>query len=454
VKLGHPIVPVYILSDDEQWALGGASRWWLHHSLISLENNLQELGSKLILLEGDPAVVLKKLIRATGASHVYWNRCYEPLVIQRDTTLKASLLKDNIEAKSFNSALLFEPWEIKTGEGKPYQVFTPFWRTCRSLPPPRAPLPSPEKLKSPSTWPLSKTLTDFHLLPKVEWDKGFKSAWKPGEAGAHNSLKHLLKTRIGDYATARNYPAQSGTSRLSPHLHFGEISPRQIWQEVERNSKKLSFSQKKSADVFLTEIGWREFAYHLLYHFPHTPEQSLRASFRTFPWQSDNIKLRAWQKGQTGYPIVDAGLRELWVTGWMHNRVRMIAASFLVKDLLISWQEGARWFWDTLVDADLASNTLGWQWSAGCGADAAPYFRIFNPVSQGEKFDPDGNYVRTWVPEISALPNKWIHQPWVAPREILEEARVVLGKTYPAPLVSHAEVRERALLAFKKTKVH
>ena len=452
-----PIVPVYILDDagEGAWPAGGATRWWLHHSLSALDASLRARGSRLILAQGDSGEVLSELITATGAGSVYCNRRYEPAAIARDKTIKADLIAAGVEAKSFNSALLFEPHTIANKQGNPFQVFTPYWRHCLTQP-----VAAPMSIKAgplpaPETWPASATLEDFALLPAIKWDTGFHAAWKPGEAGAQAQLKRFVARAMESYGDNRNLPAASGTSRLSAHLHFGEIGPRQVWAAVRALSKDSGvFPPSRGAQVFLNEIGWREFAYHLLFHFPRTPEQPLRGDYASFPWADDpdGAKLRAWQLGKTGYPIVDAGMRELWQTGWMHNRVRMIVASFLVKHLRLSWTHGAAWFWDTLVDADLASNTLGWQWSAGCGADAAPYFRIFAPVLQGEKFDGDGAYVRRWVPELAKVPDKFIHAPWTAPAGVLAQAGVIPGENYPAPIVDHATARAEALAAFKRLR--
>ncbi len=410
------IVPVYIWAPNEEgaWPPGAASRWWLHHSLKALEKSLEAAGSKLIVRAGPSLAVLKSIAKETSATRIFWNRRYEPAIVVRDAEIKKKLTGDGPRAESFNGSLLYEPWTIKTGEGKPYQVFTPFWRTCTSLPPPSKPLPAPSKIPAPSKWPNGESIDSLKLLPKVSWDTGFQKAWEPGEKGAQAQLKRFLK-EASAYDKARDIPSKTGTSRLSPHLHFGEIGPRQIWHAAERYS------------IFIKEIGWREFAHHLMFHFPHTPEKPLRPAFEKFPWEKRSDWLKSWQRGQTGYPIVDAGMRELWASGWMHNRVRMIVASFLVKDLRISWLEGARWFWDTLVDANLANNTLGWQWSAGCGADAAPYFRVFNPASQAEKFDPENIYIKKWVPESES-------------------------NSYPGPIVDHAEARQKALIAFKRTR--
>jgi deoxyribodipyrimidine photo-lyase len=394
--------------------------------------------------------VLRELIKTTGADAVYWNRRYEPAVIARDKDLKTGL---GVEAKSFNAALLFEPHTVQTKAGGPFQVFTPFWKHCLSLKVEEPVRLSLRTLPAPETWPRSLVLPELALLPKIAWDAGFTKVWEPGEAGAQKRLKQFIASAMEDYGEQRNRPDVDGTSALSPYLHFGDLGPRQVWAAVKASAKGSGiFPPSRGAQVFLSEVGWREFAHHLLFHFPHTPEAPLRTEFGAFPWRTDSKQLRAWQKGQTGYPIVDAGMRQLWMTGWMHNRVRMIVASFLVKHLRISWQAGADWFWDTLVDADLASNTLGWQWTAGCGADAAPYFRIFNPMLQGAKFDPDGAYVRRWVPELAKLPAEFIHCPWEAPLHALAAAGVVLGRDYPQPIVDHGAARAAALDALKSLK--
>lgn len=454
---GGPVVPVFIHAPEEEapWQPGGASRWWLHQSLRALEEDLRQAGSRLVIRRGPSLEFLRNLAKEIGADAVFWNRRYEPAVIARDAKAKEALCSDGLEAESFNGALLHEPWTIQNQSGKPFQVFTPFWRHCLSKPSPAEPLPAPRKLPAPEKWPKSLPLAALELEPKINWADGMRAAWQPGVAGAQSQLKRFLNDALLSYDEGRNRPDLPGTSCLSPHLHFGEISPRQVWHAVRR--RKLSRIARTDVrgyeqSQFLTEIGWREFAHHLLYHFPHTPAEPLREGFKRFQWRKDAAWLAAWQKGRTGYPIVDAGLRELWTIGWMHNRVRMIVASFLVKDLLLSWQEGARWFWDTLVDADLASNTLGWQWTAGCGADAAPYFRIFNPVSQGEKSDPRGAYVRKWCPELAKLPEEWLHRPWEAPDEVRKRASVALGCTYAQPIVRHAIAREVALEAYARLK--
>jgi deoxyribodipyrimidine photo-lyase len=387
----------------------------------------------------------------TGATAVLWNRRYEPAIRDRDAKVEAALRADGLQVESFNAALLHEPWTIQNQSGRPFQVFTPFWRHCLSHPDPPEVQPETQHLSAPAKWPSSLALGELALEPRINWADGLRAAWQPGEAGAKTNLRLFVANGFADYSEQRDRPDLAGTSRLSPHLHFGEISPRQIWRSLKRMAAKrgLSLVQWRGSQ-FLAELGWREFSHHLLYHFPRTPTEPLRSPFRKFPWRKASACLKAWQRGCTGFPIVDAGMRELWSTGWMHNRVRMIVASFLVKDLLISWQEGARWFWDTLVDADLAQNTLGWQWVAGCGADAAPFFRVFNPVTQGASFDPAGVYIRRWCPELARLPAKWIHRPHQAPPAVLRAAAVELGRDYPQPIVSHAIAREVALEAYRR----
>ncbi|MES2692205.1 MAG: deoxyribodipyrimidine photo-lyase [Verrucomicrobiota bacterium] len=449
-----PLIPVYILDEAGEWgwAPGGASRWWLHHSLTALAEALRERGSRLILAHGDAEKTLRELAAEAGAKALYFNRRYELAAVARDDWIETDFAKAGVEVKTFMGSLLNEPHAIANKQGRPFQVFTPYWRHCLTLPV-EAPLKlGGSEFPAPVTWPRSLAVDELGLLPRIPWAAEFGPAWQPGEVGAMKRLTRFAARAMESYATGRDQPAEDGTSRLSPHLHFGEVSPRQVWGAVKAVGKASGlFPPSKGAGVFLAEIGWREFAYHLLFNFPHTAELPLREEFARFPWAADpgGVKLRAWQCGQTGYPIVDAGMRQLWRTGWMHNRVRMVAASFLVKHLRLPWQAGAKWFWDTLVDADLASNTLGWQWSAGCGADAAPYFRIFAPVLQGQKFDPAGAYVRQWVPELAKLPAKWVHAPWEAPAGVLAEAGVKLGENYPRPIVDHVTARNEALEAFR-----
>ncbi len=450
IKAGAPIVPVYIFSPDDEnpWAPGGASRWWLHRSLSHLDEDLRRCGSRLCLrLATDSLAELLALARDCGAARVLWNRRYEPALMARDQMIKQVLRAAGIEAGSFNGALLHEPWTVKSKGGTPFQVFSAFWRHCLTLADPERPAPAPQHLAVPHTWPESRGLDEFALLPRLNWTQGMHAVWTPGAAAGHTLLEEFLSESFADYDALRDRPDLPGTSRLSPYLHFGEIGPREIWHATRRFAQRHGRHTTWRTSQFLTELGWREFAHHLLYHFPHTPSKPLRENYARFPWKSNPAALSAWQQGATGYPLVDAGMRQLWQTGWMHNRVRMVAASFLVKDLLQPWTDGAKWFWDTLVDADLASNTLGWQWVAGCGADAAPYFRIFNPTAQATRFDPQGTYVRVWVPELARLPSEWIHQPWEAPPRILSECGVRLGTHYPEPMVNHQKARVEALAA-------
>ena len=443
----RPVIGLYIFDDETpgEWGIGGAAKWWLHHSLVSLEQSLTKIGGALVLRQGNAADVLAEVVRETNAGKVYWNRCYEPFTIKRDKGIKETFLDQGIEAKSFNGSLLFEPWTIETKAGGFYKVYTRFWLTCRDKGTPAPPLDAPTHLEKFEGDVKSDMLDDWELLPtSPDWAEGLRDRWAPGEAGAMERLDTFLDTGAEDYDNLRNFPAIPATSNISPHLHIGDISPRQIWKiTVDR------LGWTKETEKFLKEIVWREFAYHVFYYLPEIPEEPMHNRFDAFPWREDTAALLVWQTGQTGYPMVDAGMRELWQTGHMHNRVRMITASFLVKHLLLPWQQGEAWFWDTLVDADLAVNAFSWQWVAGCGADAAPYFRIFNPITQGQKFDPNGTYIRTYVPEIADLPDKYLHTPWAAPDDVLHDAGVKLDETYPRPIIDHKIARERALEAFK-----
>jgi deoxyribodipyrimidine photo-lyase len=446
---GGPVLPLFVWAPQEEgaWPPGAASRWWLQRSLEALDADLRRRGSRLLARRGPSLRAIRDLVAETGAGAVHWNRRYEPAAVAAEAEVAESLEAAGLACTSWNAALLFEPGEVRTRSGGPFQVFTPFWNACLSLDDPPAPSPAPGSLQAPRTWPASLKLSDLDLDPGRARAAGLEAAWSPGEKGATKALERFLEEALEEYPRDRDRPEQRGTSRLSPHLHFGEIGPRQIWHALgHRASGKRSGLVGKGTQIFRKEIGWREFAHHLLVHFPHTTDRPLRPEFEAFPWRAAGSDLVAWREGRTGYPIVDAGMRELAGCGWMHNRVRMVVASFLVKDLLLPWQDGARWFWDTLVDADLANNTLGWQWSAGCGADAAPYFRIFNPTLQGERFDPNGDYVRRWVPELEALPARYVHRPWDAPSE---EGRVMAAapRPYPAPMVDHGAARVRALAA-------
>ncbi len=432
------VLPVYILDDDNagERKMGAASRVWLHTSLQKLN---ESLSGHLILQKGDAAKIIPELVKETGAKGVYWNRCYEPWRIKRDKAIKQQLDDDGLDIKSFNGSLLWEPWDVKKDDGTPYKVFTPYYRKgCLKAPDPRKPLQTPSNLSFASANSLS--LSDLELLPppaEGPWDEDMISYWQAGETGARERLKDFLADGIGDYKEGRNMPAQENVSRLSPHLHWGEISPNQVWYAAMASGDP----HERNIDCFLSELGWREFSYSLLYYNPEIHWKNLQEKFDTFPWNETCDTLPAWQTGHTGYPIVDAGMRELWATGYMHNRVRMVVGSFLVKHLLTHWRRGEEWFWDCLVDADAASNTASWQWIAGCGADAAPYFRVFNPITQGEKFDPKGVYIRRWVPELEHVEDKYIHKPWESPNPPAD---------YPAPVVDHKAGRERALQAFKE----
>ncbi len=450
---GLPVMALYILDDSLPWAMGGASRWWLHHSLAALDAELRrQYGFGLTLRRGKAETLLPALAAECGAVAVHWNRCYEPAAIARDTAIKAALKQQGITAGSHNAALLYEPWTVQTQGGSWFKVYSAFWRACSALGDPQPPIPAPKSMKG-ITGIASDTLESWALLPgKPDWAGGLRDTWVPGSLGAETLLGNFLDHALDGYAEQRDVPASAGTSRLSPHLHFGEIGPRQVWQAVRLAVDSGPTTAGKHAEKYLSELGWREFSHHLLYHFPELPRQNFRADFDAFPWNRDDAALQRWQRGQTGYPIVDAGMRELWHTGWMHNRVRMVVASFLVKHLRQHWREGEAWFWDTLVDADLANNAASWQWVAGSGADAAPYFRIFNPMLQGERFDPEGEYVRRWVPELKTMPARFIHKPWTAPASVLHEAGVKLGTSYPLPMVDHDAARALALTAFSSLR--
>ncbi|WP_368563590.1 deoxyribodipyrimidine photo-lyase [Pseudoxanthomonas sp. UTMC 1351] len=442
---GYTPIPVYIHAPEEEgdWAPGAASNAWRHHSLVALDADLLTRGSCLRVLRGPTQAALTRLIAETGAQAVYWNRKYEPITQPRDIELKKRLRGQGLHVKSFNGTLLFEPWRLTTGHGGPYKVFTPFWNAAL------AQWRMPECWTAPMWMPAeaaaeAETIQALRLQPRIGWDKNFWQLWQPGEAGAYEALEVFIDGALQGYHSERDYPDRVGTSRLSPHLHFGEIAP---WRVVERLEQVRSAKNGADIDAYLRQLGWREFAYHLLHHFPNTPTEDFNPRFARFDWaEPDVVALAAWQRGATGVPIIDAGMRELWATGHMHNRVRMIVASFLTKHLRHHWLHGAQWFWDTLVDADLANNTLGWQWAAGTGADAAPYFRIFNPVTQAERFDIDGKYIARWVPELAAFPLPERFAPWRQP-ELL--ARV--APSYPpTPLIDLMSGRDAALAAYRK----
>lgn len=444
------VVALYIREPEATGTgpLGAAQAWWLHHSLMSLGKALEKLGTPLILRSGAAHAVLDGLIEETGADTVYWNRRHDPTGIAIDTDIKAALKNRGIAAKSFAGQLLHDPTRLMTGEKKPYRVYTPFWKALEREGEPHEPIDAPEKLRSLPKAPKSETLDDWALLPtKPNWATAFTDVWTPGEDAARERLEDFVDGAIDGYKADRDHPAIDATSMLSPHLALGEISPARIWHAT-RGLK----APTQDVIHFRKELAWREFCHHLHFHFPKLAEKNWNERFDDFPWEASAKTFTLWTQGMTGYPIVDAGMRQLWKHGWMHNRVRMITASFLIKHLMIDWRHGEKWFRDTLVDADAASNAANWQWVAGSGADASPFFRIFNPILQGEKFDPDGTYVRSFVPELEALDAAWIHKPFDAPDSALKKAGLELGKTYPKPIVDHGKARERALAAFKSLK--
>jgi deoxyribodipyrimidine photo-lyase len=439
------VMPVYILDDDnaKDWKLGGGSRWWLNHSLAALNKSLNGC---LAVYCGDAAKILPALCEQYDVAAVYWNRCYEPWRIARDSSIKTILSEQGVSVSSFNGSLLREPWKTNKDDGTPYKVFTPFYRKLSSqlsLAQETIPVPDLTQLKLAGN---SLALDELGLEPKIAWYKIIQAQWQPGENGAYQTLMHFLQNGLERYKTGRDFPGEESVSRLSPYLHFGEISPGQIFREASKMSDDYNIEH------FKREIIWREFSYVLLFNWPHIPEKAFKPAYDKFPWRRDERLLKKWQQGQTGFPLVDAGMRELWQTGYMHNRVRMLVASFLVKNLLIDWRCGQDWFWDCLVDADLASNSASWQWVAGCGADASPYFRIFNPTTQGEKFDPHGEYTKKYLPELSGLPDKYLYKPWEAPPEVLDQAGIVLGENYPAPIVDLKQSRKQALEALAVMK--
>jgi deoxyribodipyrimidine photo-lyase len=437
---GRAVVPVYVLDDAAAgaWASGGASRWWLHHSLDALSRSLAERGAVLVLRRGRAEEAIPSLAAEIGAADVFCGAAVEPWARAQEEVVHAALARAGTTLRRFRTATLFDPDRIRTKTGGVYGVYTPFSRTCLAIGP-KPSLPAPERIASPRARPRSERLAGWALLPtKPDWAGGFRDTWTPGEAGALARLAAFARTHLSRYDERRNLPGEAdGTSMLSPHLHWGELSAARAWHEAVHAAD----AGNGGLETFLRELLWREFSAYLLWHHPTLPEAPLRSEFARMPWRRDARALRAWQRGRTGIPIVDAGLRQLWHIGWMHNRVRMIVASFLIKHLLIPWQDGEAWFWDTLVDADLASNSASWQWVAGSGADAAPFFRVFNPVLQGRKFDPDGSYVRRWVPELAALDARHIHAPWEAPDGV--------PAGYPPPIVDLAEGRTRALAAYR-----
>jgi len=440
------VLPIYILDDKNagEYAMGAASRCWLHKSLASLNKRLE---GNLSLYNGDPLPILTQLCTAYDITKVFWNRCYEPWRMRRDENIKRELNKRGIEVKSYNASLLWEPWEIQKNDGTPYQIFTPFYnRGCLNAEHPRKPISSPPNPSFLKDTKFGLSLDDLRLLPKLSWYNNLYNTWDIGEEAAHKRLHTFIENSLADYKEGRNFPARSNVSRLSPYLHFGQISPHQIWEILS------GVGANENIECFRRELGWREFSYTMLYFNHGLPKANLQKKFDHFLWRNDPQELLAWQKGITGIPLVDAGIREMWQTGYMHNRARIVVGSFLVKNLLIDWRHGERWFWDCLVDADLANNSASWQWVAGCGVDAAPYFRVFNPITQGQKFDMGGKYVRKYVPELEKLPSQYIFNPWEAPASILADAGIKLGVTYPPPIVDLKISRQRALKAFENLR--
>jgi len=445
-NLNAEIIPIFILDDTnpEENKMGAASRVWLYHSLKSLNISLQK---KINFYSGDPVKIISELINNYNINGVYWNRCYEPWEIRRDKKIKDLLKIKKVKAKSFNGSLIREPWEVLKEDQTPYKVFTALYKKAYLNSDIKVEvINEPTKINYSTKIFSSNTLDTLKLLPNLSWADNIIKYWQVGEKNAYLKMTEFFKKGIDDYKEGRNFPFKKNVSRLSPHIHFGEISPKQLWV------KAKSISSNKNTEHFVSEICWREFSYYLLYHFPNLPKDNLQKKFNNFPWKDNNYYFDSWKKGKTGYPIIDAGMRELYETGYMHNRVRMIVASFLVKNLLIHWHKGERWFWDCLFDADLANNSASWQWVAGSGADAAPYFRIFNPVTQGVKFDVDGQYTKQYVPELKDMPNKYLFSPWEAPDDVLNKANVVLGGNYPKPIIDIKESREKALYSFSLIK--
>jgi len=451
VQSGLPVIALYVHAPEEEgeWRSGAATDWWLHHSLTALDAQLRERGGRLIVRRGPAFAAITQLIGETGAVAVHWNRLYEPAAIARDQTIKQQLKADGFIAESHNAGLFVEPWQVSTQTGQPYRVFTPFWRNAVTRIADVLPLPAPSDLRFADAELQSESIASLNLLPTIRWDAGMAATWTPGEQGALARLRDFVD-HATRYSKERDRPDLVGTSMLSPHLHFGELSPRQILAALQLEAQGDPGWMDR-VEHYVRELGWREFAHHLLFHYPHTPNANLNTQFDEFPWATpDDALLAAWQRGRTGIPIVDAGMRQLWETGWMHNRVRMIVASFLTKNLRYHWIHGARWFWDTLVDADLAANTLGWQWAGGTGADAAPYFRIFNPVLQGERFDPDGVYVKRFVPELAQVPAGVLHKAWTLKPS--EQAMFGVRDVYARPVLDLAKTRDAALLAYASIK--
>jgi deoxyribodipyrimidine photo-lyase len=444
------VIPVFIWDEEVETekSASEASYWWLHHSLLSLQNDFKKYDVPFTIRKGHSLQVLLQLLHETGADSVYFNELYEPLLSARDKSITLKLKSLNVEVQTYHSQLLFHPDNITNQNGDPYKIFTPYWK--RSLKESLSrPMPYPVTMKPNDQQLDSLLVNELDLLPSVRWDEKFHHYWTPGENGAISAWKKFVAEKLSRYADERDYPALATSSNLSAHLAWGEISPKAIWYAADKLLHESNHElMEAQIEAFKRQLVWREFGYHQLIHFPTITHQPLREEFLEFPWMDDKVAFQKWKQGLTGYPLIDAGMRELWETGKIHNRVRMIVASFLVKQLMIPWTKGAKWFQATLVDFDVANNAMGWQWTAGCGLDCAPYFRIFNPIIQSEKFDKNGDYIRRWLPELADLPSPYIHRPWEATASILEAANVVLGENYPTKIVEHDFARKRALAAY------
>lgn len=454
LKSKSPIIPFFCYTDNEStnWKPGAASRWWLHHSLSSLASDFAARGSRFVIRKGESLDTLQQLAKQVNAKEIYCNALYEPEQAKKDRIIQEALQKQGIEFHCFHGSLLLAPDQVQNQSGSPYRVFTPFYRYYLNSGFNTQCLPSPKSINAIPKEIKSEKIDTLKLLPEIRWYCDFETHWLPGETGALKNLKRFCKNHLIDYPLARDIPSINGTTSLSPHLHFGEISPRQVIAALYKMTQASSKAGLiKARDCVIRELIWRDFAHHILAHYPHTTDRPFSENFQQFPWKrSDKKFLKAWQQGRTGIPVVDAGMRQLWKTGWMHNRVRMIVASLLAKNANLHWLNGARWFWDTLVDADLANNSMNWQWVAGCGVDAAPYFRIFNPVTQGKKFDPAGAYVRQWVPELINFPDRFIHDPWNAPDKLQNEVKIIIGKDYPYPVLDLSRTRKEILEIYNR----
>ena len=439
------VIPIYIY--DENIDIGQASKCWLEKSLESLNNDLNKFNSKLYVFRGGPKKIINEIIKSTNISNFNWNRLYDKHSIKRDKEIKSFLINKSITCNTFNGYLLSEPWDIKNKSGNCFKIFTPFWKTnFETLLDKKLNLSSAKKYKfyNKDIY-LNLKIDELKLnVPQKEWMRKILSHWKIGEKAAESKIKDFIKTKLYNYGIGRDRPDIELTSKISPHLHFGEISPQRIFAEVTKS--KIDENNKRK---YLSEIGWRDFSYNLLFNYPEMNEFPIKSKFENFTWLKDKNTLITWQLGETGIPIVDAGMKELYKMGWMHNRVRMIVGSFLTKNLLFHWKDGERWFFDTLVDADIGSNSAGWQWISGSGADASPYFRIFNPILQGKKFDPNGEYVKKFIPALDKIPEKYIHSPWEMSIDEQEKYNFLLGRDYPEPIVDLSDTRKRALAAFK-----